>query len=549
VEDAIARLAKLSKTDYELCRDEQAKRLKVRVSFLDEEVESRRPMTGNNAKDDSLVPECKPWPEKVNGEQLLKSIRSEIDNYVILPPVVADVVALWILHTYNLDVTNITPRLFAYSPDKGCGKTTLLSLLARLCYRAIAASNITAASVYRIIEQCELTLIIDEADTFLPGNERLRGVLNSGHRRDTAFILCCDGDDHTPRRFSSWCAMAVASIGTQHGTLMDRSIVVRMKRKSRTEHVSRLGEDSAAYHRQLSAQARRWSDDNCPQLQHANPKIPIHLQNREADNWLPLLAIADRAGGDWPKRARDAAELLSKTSEDEGSLAVRLLADIRAVFEAELTDKLSSKVLCDRLSDRDDRPWGEFSAGKPITPIPLARLLKGFGIAPRTQRNGNKFWKGYARSDFHDAWMRYLPPDRPVTPSQANNMNGFDAAEGVTPSDTEDGRPVTPSQTNSGNPAEVRDDVTGVGGAVPDDVTGLSADKPLTGNGCDDVTGQTAGDHPTMKGSSWLKDFLNTPTDYVFLSQTEQWVPRAELRKERVGDPPHGEKGWAETIR
>ncbi len=138
------------------------------------------------------------------------------------------------------------------------------------------------------------------------------------------------------------------------------------------------------------------------------PAIPLALDDRAADNWRPLLAIAEHAGGEWPKLGAQAALALSgpQTREDD-DLQVMVLADIREVFK---TEKMESRVLCNRLSELEDRPWPEYSRGRPITPPQLASLLKAFKIAPRTIRTESRTAKGYLLEDFGDAFRRYLGP-------------------------------------------------------------------------------------------------------------------------------------------
>ena len=150
----------------------------------------------------SFVPPCEPAPfppllsplPPVNSEcssaaLLLNDLSSILRRFVILPPHAPEALALWILHTYGLDLRDTTAYLGIESPHKGCGKTTLLSVLHDLAYNAVSASNISPAALFRVIEQVRPTLLIDEADTFLPGNEQLRGILNAGYKKKTAYVL------------------------------------------------------------------------------------------------------------------------------------------------------------------------------------------------------------------------------------------------------------------------------------------------------------------------------------------------------------------------
>src|SRR5207245_793378 len=109
--------------------------------------------------------------------------------FVVLPKWAAETLALWILYTFAFHLRDVTTYIGLESPEKRCGKTTLLSLLAELANRAVASSNISPPAFFRVIEDLSPTLLIDEMDTFLKGNDQLQGILNSGYTRKTAFVL------------------------------------------------------------------------------------------------------------------------------------------------------------------------------------------------------------------------------------------------------------------------------------------------------------------------------------------------------------------------
>jgi putative DNA primase/helicase len=136
--------------------------------------------------------------------------------------------------------------------------------------------------------------------------------------------------------------------------------------------------------------------------------MPADVFNRAADNWRPLVAIADIAAGEWPARARFAVQTAAAADHDQ-SVRVTLLADIRAIFAERGVDRLASADLVGELVAIEGRPWAEWKAGKPITPSALARLLAPFGIKPETHRIGDRTQKGYLHIQFEDAFARYLP--------------------------------------------------------------------------------------------------------------------------------------------
>src|ERR1700683_1380038 len=129
----------------------------------------------------------RPWPEPVEGHVLLDHLARTLRRFAVLPQWAPETLALWVLHTYAFELRDVTAYLGIESPEKRCGKTTLLGVLNELVNRPIAAANISSPAFFRVIEEARPTLLIDEADTLLAGNDELRGILNSGYTRNTAF--------------------------------------------------------------------------------------------------------------------------------------------------------------------------------------------------------------------------------------------------------------------------------------------------------------------------------------------------------------------------
>jgi hypothetical protein len=379
----------------------------------------------NNAKDSTksgrplILKEVEPWPEDVDGAVLLDELVTAFKRYLALPGGAAEAMALWVVHTYALDAFQISPRLAFISPEKRCGKTTALSIIGCLVARPLPASNITPAAVFRTLDAASPTLIIDEADTFLGDNEELRGILNSGHHRANAQVIRLVGDKHEPRAFSTWGAVTIAKIKKLHGTLADRSVTVEMRRRRPDEMVERFRLDKTDDLNVLARKIARWTVDNIDILKKSDPIIPDAMTNdRAADNWRPLLAIADACGTDWAARARNIAMMLSNESgDDENSYGVLLLSDIHAIFEERQADRIFTSDILEALSMMEERPWPELNRGKPITDRKLAKLLSDYKITPKSIRIDDKTAKGYKSEDFQDAFARYLPPQS-VTPSQ-----------------------------------------------------------------------------------------------------------------------------------
>jgi hypothetical protein len=151
-----------------------------------------------------------PWPEPIEGPEILAAVAHVFARFLALPEGAADGLALWVLHAHAIAASSISPILAVVSPQKRCGKSTLLDLLGALVPRRLFASSITAAALFRAVEKYRPTLLVDEADTFLARNDELRGVLNAGHTSSTALVVRTVGDEHEPRSFSTFCPKAVA---------------------------------------------------------------------------------------------------------------------------------------------------------------------------------------------------------------------------------------------------------------------------------------------------------------------------------------------------
>jgi hypothetical protein len=354
-----------------------------------------------------------PWPEAVEGPALMDELVGTFGRFMVLPDDGAHVVAaLWALHTHAHDAARVSPILAITSPEKRCGKTTLLTLLSGLTRRPLPASNITTAVVFRAVEKYRPTLLIDEADTFLKEREELRGVLNSGHNRATAMVLRTVGDDHEPRTFSTWGPKAIALIGDLPATLEDRSVVLALRRRRKDEKVEELRLDRLEELEPIRRRAGRWATDHLDVLTAADPTVPAGLHDRARDNWRPLLAIADALGGPWPERARAAAVKLSGDAGDGDAPGVMLLEDLKGIFGGK--DAIRSEDIVAALIELEDRPWPEWRGGKPLTKRGLAKLLKPFKVFPTQYREGDRGGlRGYKAEAMKDAWDRYLPQHPP----------------------------------------------------------------------------------------------------------------------------------------
>jgi putative DNA primase/helicase len=421
-DELIGELSELTGIDQVRRKKEIAKHLGISPKELEKVV---------SEKDTTTQPEhwaVEPWPEPVSTEALLNRLEEVYTAHVILPEYGAITMALWCLHTWSFDAAFATAFLHFISPVPECGKTRAMEALLWTAQRGEMSSNISPSAIFRYIDRCRPTLILDEAETYTK-REDVRGILDGSHARAGAYTIRNVGDDHEPRRFSTWGPKVIGGLHKLAATILSRCITLHMKRKRKSEKVIKLrGRDTDAF-KALRSQARRWADDNIATLKEAQPVLPDGLTDRGEDCWEPMLAIAELAGPGWIAKAHAAALALSghgRCDLQDDKLGLQLLAAIKDQIEAlkQTTSDthLSSKVIVDNLLLDETGPWRAFGkAQKEITSAQVAALLEPYEIKPGRRRVGGAPSRSYEFATFNDAFEAYLPdpPSLPGTPGTA----------------------------------------------------------------------------------------------------------------------------------
>ncbi|MGG7509379.1 DUF3631 domain-containing protein [Plantibacter sp. YIM 135249] len=371
----------------------------------------------------------------VRFSELLDEVKVFLERFIAYPsPESSTAHTLWIAHAHLVDSFENTPRLAFLSPEPGSGKSRCMELTEALVPRPVLSVNASVAYVFRkISDEAGLpTLLMDEIDAVFSGsksdgNEDLRGLLNSGYRKGaTAGRAAIRGKEIVTEEWPSYCAVALAGLNQLPDTLMTRSIVVNMKRRKHGQIVEpyrrRVNEPQA---RSLTERLANATAGVRTEVSDAWPDLPEGIEDRDADIWEPILAIADAAGGHWPTTARDAAVMMvADAKKKPATLGIKLLSDIRDVMFND--DRLSTNDLLSRLHGLETSPWGNIK-GEAIDSRFLARTLAKYEIPTNnTLKVDGHAVKGYQRSHFADAWDRYLAS--PVVPEVGNDSNSGNPA-------------------------------------------------------------------------------------------------------------------------
>jgi putative DNA primase/helicase len=370
--------------------------------------------------------EVEPWPEPVDGQALLSELVDFFSGPLVLPEGGAEACALYAVMTYAVDMLELVPYLSASSAVMRSGKTRLTTLFSFVVRKPLVTTNASPSAIFRECERSQPTLILDEGDTFITMNEELRGILNSGYDRNLKVLRAVPvGRDFVARPFSAFGPKIIALIGDLPATVMDRTIFLEMRRKRRTDQVVAFRRRQRGIYRsqgrQLARKIVRWVEDHRRVLVDAEPVMPVELDDRAADNWEPLLTIADEVGGDWPDRARKVAVLLS-AERDERTVdeKIQLLADIYAIFKQNGGYPIQPTGLALALCAMDERPWRSHGArNECISSDRIGKILGTFGIKSKKSRVTNPEILRHLPSNisqpvrlywpdlFKEAWERY----------------------------------------------------------------------------------------------------------------------------------------------
>ena len=380
-------------------------------------------------------------------DELLDRVDGWLRRFVVFPNDHGSIaVTLWVAATHIVSTLDVAPYLLITAPEIESAKTRLMEIAAPLCHKPMFSSSMTPPVLFRSIDRDHPTVFLDEADNLWTGRgddkaAEMVALLNAGHRRGIKAHRMGGPGKTTLQEFDVFGPKAIAGafpdVGRIPEALRSRSIHLRMQRKLPGESVARWTRqtrqasehDVAALRDQLAAVLK----DAKPTEIHVDPLEA--LSDRDFDIWEPLLQIAAKAGGKWPKEAEAAAVTLCAPDALQAIPdRIQVLGDIGDLWEGTEPFMLTATIL-DRLHQMAERRWADYY-GSPLTPHRLGKFLGYYGIEskhePRRDGEGASRRKGYYRQDLEGFWARYTPgsvPNAPTSPSQA--AEGMESMESI----------------------------------------------------------------------------------------------------------------------
>jgi hypothetical protein len=357
--------------------------------------------------------------QKPKSSALASDLVTFIRRYVVMTDQQLLVVALWVIHTHCVREFEQTPYLSVNSPEKQCGKSRLLEVLELLVNEPWSAIGPSEAVMFRNIHLKMPTLLLDEVDTlFNPKTadryEGHRAILNAGHRKGSR-VPRCVGPSQDIQEFRVFSPKVLAGIGSLPETVADRSIPIRLKRRRPTEAVEKFKRrDAKPEAEKLRDRIIEWVEGHVDSLGEVRPEMPDELSDRAQEGCECLISVADTLGIGKDARSALVELLTDERLDDRESMRLRLLKDLKTVFEERDAEKgrrvngIATADLLNKLRAMDESPWASYY-GRELDARDLATLLAHYNVGPTTLRfKGGKSRKGYKRDDLHEVWDRYL---------------------------------------------------------------------------------------------------------------------------------------------
>lgn len=361
--------------------------------------------------------ELEPWEGEVTGKELYDEIYLAIESFIELESEQIHAITIWVLHTYfirpydSIQLCRYSPLLFLTSPERACGKSTLLKILSALSYNGKIATNISDASLFRLVAGKKITLFLDEIDTYFSKRSEMVGLLNSGFEITGSVLRQTGGDFGTTSEFSTWGAKCIAGIGTQPDTLESRTLKIQLKRKTAESNLLRVPEVLARdlnYFINIKRRCIKFAAENETEILKSDEIFFNEIDDRAHDCWSGLLRLASYIG-ELDNVKKSARYLSANAKPDEGE-SIEFLRDVRYFLGTLTEEKFPTAQLITYLNRLEDRPY-KYIRKDGINAYDLSVKLKPYGIRSKQIKFAGSNIKGYEVAVFQEVFKRYLPED------------------------------------------------------------------------------------------------------------------------------------------
>jgi hypothetical protein len=335
-----------------------------------------------------------PWDEPVDAALLLQELDDQFIKYIAFNERYRTAAVLWTPMAWvHNEIATHSPILDIVSVDEGSGKTELMGVLGLVTPRPCTGAEFTGPNIYRTVDRDRPTLLLDEADDAFQRRSDLKHIVNHGWTRGAKIPRQIRvGGELQTYWFNIFCPKVIGHILVPGKplprTIASRGICIKMWPKRPDEHVEEFMHRDDESFATLRRKFLRLANDQAQAITAIKPVFPPGFNNRTRANWKLLLAIAELAGGDWPQRARAAAEFIA--GKAEGSQGSQLFTAFHAMCAARLRADAEIVIPSEEAVDflkRFDPYWANDyrgSDGHPgeITQNKLAALLRGYEITP-----------------------------------------------------------------------------------------------------------------------------------------------------------------------
>lgn len=400
-----------------------------------------------------------PWAEPVEIIDVIRELEELMRSVIYAPKEQCAAFAYFTLSTWFVNYCAYVPYGLITSATKGCGKTALLILFSKVVARPFVCVDPSASIVYRIIEKCGPTLLLDEADTYLMKEDGLKGILNAGNTRETSVIARCAPKTFEPQYFRCFGPKIFAGIRAEGvgAALASRCIIFRLQKKGRNEKRTPVGDIAPERIEMLRRKMARLAEDYGERLRADRNPLPFPDSlddDRVRNNWQTLLRLARFVGEGEMQRLIKVALVMSG-EKGEASRDERLLSNVREIVQraqrggqngyplenwpfakvqrvsiahdSKRGDYMTAEDISNALNDNLEWDWRMESFGRGITPEKVGRALGAFSKSvPIRALNNKRAYILDGEGGLMQAFSRYLPP--PETDAGADGTAPFGPA-------------------------------------------------------------------------------------------------------------------------